>query len=295
MRLSHRPDALVRVAALVLGTILAGCTASPGSGSATSSSVAASPTRAESAPESTATTGAEPTAPAGLFSTDQITAIVSTDLVVRSAPGTGADSEIYPGTFDAPRSVFVVDGPAFADGYEWYLVDPLRNQGIDDVPQPGWVAAAGKDGEAWLGPDAFQCPAPAAADLINLEHQRAVACYGDSTLTVEGTLAGCQPSVMYGSQPWETQCRVVRLGFDVHATPDPMCFDCYEPALWIYFNGDVGLTDVADGAAIRVRGHFDDPSAQTCDEDDGFHDILKLRIHVCRMQFVATDAQVIGS
>jgi hypothetical protein len=106
------------------------------------------------------------------------------------------------------------------------------------------------------------------ADLFNLEHQRALACYGDSTLTVEGTLTGCQPSINYGSEPWETQCRMVRLGFDVDATPPP-CFDCFEPTLSVFFNGDIGLTDEPDGTAIRVQGHFDDPAAQTCVDDDG--------------------------
>jgi hypothetical protein len=276
----------VRIEVAMLALFVAGCAASPGSPTVVPSSLSASPSAAE--PSATASSG--PTGAAGMFSPDLIAAVVTTDLVVRSAPGTGADSKIYPGTLNAPRSVFVVDGPAFADGYEWYLVDPLRSQGIDEVPQPGWIAAAGKDGEAWLGPDPFQCPATAQAELIHLEPQRGVACYGDSTLTVVGTLAGCQPSVIYGSQQWVTQCRVVRLGFDVHATPDPNCFDCYEPGLWIVFNGDIGLAGIPDGAAITVRGHFDDASAQTCDENDGLHDILKLRIHACRMQFVATHA-----
>ena len=214
----------MRTVFVILAMILAGCTASPG-GTVVPSSPAGSPSSAESPPGPTAEVSSEPTASAGRFLPDQIAAVVTTDLVVRSAPGTGPDSEIYPGTFNAPRSVFIVAGPAFVDGYEWYLVDPLRSQGIDEVPQSGWVAAGGTDGEAWLGPDAFPCPAPEDADLIHLEQQRAVACYGDSILTVEGTLAGCQPSWTYGSEPWETQCQVVRLGFDVRATPDPNCFD----------------------------------------------------------------------
>lgn len=236
-----------------------------------------------------------PSAPAGRFAPDQIAAIVTTDLVVRSAPGTGADSEIYPGYYTAPMSVFVVDGPAFADGYEWYLVDAVRGQGIGAYPQPGWVAAAAQDGEPWLGPDPFHCPAPSAADLIHLEHQRALSCYGDGTLTVEGTLAGCQPSIAFGSEMWDTQCAVVRLGFDVRATPDPGCLDCFEPTLWVYFNGDIGLGEVPAGTSITVRGHFDDQTAQACTGDDGFHDDQRLRVHVCRMSFIGTDAEVISS
>lgn len=274
---------------IVTAVILAGCAAAP-------SSVTSLPSPSDTGvePTATATVEATPSGPGGMFAPDQIAAIVTTDLVVRSAPGIGDDSEIYPGYFTEPMTVYIVDGPAFANGYEWYLVDSVRGQGIGDDPQPGWVAAAGKDGEAWLATDSYRCPAPDVADLFNLEHQRALACYGDSTLAVEGTLTGCQPSINYGSEPWETECRMVRLGFDVDATPPP-CVDCFEPTLWIYFNGDIGLADEPPGTAIRVQGHFDDPAAQTCTQNDGLHEVLKLRVHVCRMSFVATRATVIGS
>jgi len=285
-------------ALIVACVILAGCRTAPGSAvpttSASPSSTGAEPTPTAS-PTTTATAEPTPSGLIGMFAPDEIAAIVTTDLVVRSAPGTGDDSEIYPGYYTEPMRVYVVDGPAFADGYEWYLVDAVRGQGIGEYPQPGWVAAATKDGEPWLAPDVYTCPTPEAADLLNLERQRALACYGDSALSVEGTLAGCQPTVSYGSALWESQCAVVRLGFDVLATPDPNCFDCFEPTLLVFFNGDIGLAGVAAGAEVRIRGHFDDPAAQWCTDDDGLHNDLKLGVYVCRMSFIGTDAEVIGS
>src|SRR6266545_1984875 len=166
-------------ALLAGGVILVGCAASYAGTTASSPSPSANVSV-----EPTRTPGTD-----GRFAPDQIAAVVTSDLVVRSTPGTGDESEIYPGRYDVPMAVFVIDGPVFADGYEWYLVEAVRGQTIGEYPQPGWVAAAG--------------------DLLNLEPQRALACYRDTTLTVEGTLTGCEPSVAYGSQAWATHCGLV--------------------------------------------------------------------------------------
>lgn len=277
---------------VLVGLILAGCQAS-GSASAESS---ASPFSTESWPLATvsstpvATSEATSSAAPGQFARDVIVVVVTTDLVVRSAPGTGSDSDIMSGRYNAPEALFIVDGPAHADGYEWYLVEVVRGQGIGDYPWPGWVAAAGKDGEPWLALDTRPCPSPTQADLISLERQRALACFGSSRLTVEGTLTGCEDAVALGSEPWDTQCTVVRRGFDVDATPPP-CFDCFEPTLWVFFDGDIGLEDLPMGAQVRVYGHFDDSAAQTCTRESGIHSTRTLQIHACRLSFVATSSE----
>jgi hypothetical protein len=278
---------------LVACVILAACQAAPGSGSAAasaSSSASESEAAASVSPTPVATAEPTPSGAVGSFVRDQIVAVVTTDLVVRSAPGTGSDSEIFPDRYDAPAAVYVVDGPSYADGYEWYLVEAVRGQGIGEYPWPGWVAAAGKDGEPWLGEDTYVCPPPSEADLLNMEFQRRLACYGGPSLTVEGTLVGCEAAVLYGSEPWETQCAVVRRGFDHAATPQP-CMDCYEPTLWVLFDGDIGLKGLQAGTQIRVQGHFDDPAAQTCSQDDGFHPTRTLQVHACRMSFVGTSGK----
>ena len=52
----------------------------------------------------------------------------------------------------------VLDGPVEASGYDWYLVD-VTSEPPEDVSYPfGWVAAAGKDGEAWIAPERHDCP-----------------------------------------------------------------------------------------------------------------------------------------
>ena len=281
---------------LVVCVLLVACRAADGSGSeAASASPSASGAEASAAPASptpSATAMPTPAGPVGLFARDQIVAVVTTDLVVRSAPGTGSDSEILPGRYNAPMTAFVVDGPSYADGYEWYLVEAVRGQAIGDYPWPGWAAAAGKDGEQWLGEDTYGCASPSEADLFNLEHQRALACYGDSSLTVEATLMGCEEAVAWGSDPWETQCALVRRGFDISATPPP-CMDCFEPTLLTFFDGDIGLVDRAPGTQVRVEGHFDDPAAQTCRPDNAIYGTRPLRVHLCRMSFVGTSGEVL--
>jgi len=227
-----------------------------------------------------------------MFAPDELVVVVTTDLVSRSAPGTGDDSEILPGDYDAPRAVFVVDGPAFANGYEWYLVEPVRvRDGLCDCPFTGWVAAAGKDGEAWLGPDTYTCAMPPLVELIDLEPQRALACYGSTPLTMEGTFGGCADSGA-SAVPWETFCLVYHSGVDVHATPDPGCVDvCRPPTLPIFFSGDIGAPYGHEGASVRVEGHFDDPAAQGCLSTSPKPPAPRLAIHYCRMTFVATSVE----
>ncbi|MGI8998360.1 MAG: Kelch repeat-containing protein [Candidatus Limnocylindria bacterium] len=77
--------------------------------------------------------------------------VVTNDLVLRSEPGTSAESEMYPDRLNAPTSVYVADGPIAADGYAWYYVVAFDENGT--VPALiGWAAAGGKDGEVWLDP-----------------------------------------------------------------------------------------------------------------------------------------------
>jgi Tol biopolymer transport system component len=65
-------------------------------------------------------------------------------LVVRSAPGTGDDSEVLePRLYQAMR-VRVLEGPVAASGYDWLRVRVGRIE--------GWVGVAGRDRVPWLRP-----------------------------------------------------------------------------------------------------------------------------------------------
>jgi hypothetical protein len=69
--------------------------------------------------------------------------VVATEpLVLRSAPGTGADSTILPGRLWPGMRFAVREGPVEASDYRWYrvLVGELN----------GWAAAGSREGEPWL-------------------------------------------------------------------------------------------------------------------------------------------------
>jgi hypothetical protein len=133
---------------------------------------------------------------------DMVAQVITTDLVVRSAPGVGPSSEILPERLDAmldsipaePQLVFLVDGPVTADGYEWYLVKPFTLNLCHDVctePPFGWVAAASRDGEPWIMPHTLDCPEPTVEDLMWLSDMTQLACYGTETLVIDGEAGEC--------------------------------------------------------------------------------------------------------
>jgi hypothetical protein len=65
-------------------------------------------------------------------------------LVIRTKPGTGADSAIFKTKLYPGQRVLALEGPVEASGYPWYRVR------LGDIE--GWTAAAGLDGETWLAP-----------------------------------------------------------------------------------------------------------------------------------------------
>lgn len=279
-----------RLVLLISCVLLAGCGSTPPEGTPLPST---SPSSAVPVQPTASIAGPSPTQRAvGRFAPDEIAAVVTTNLVVRSAPGTGSDSKINSLRLSAPASVYVVDGPVFAEGYEWYLVDPVAN-GIPEFngfPEPGWMAAASKNGEAWLGQDSYRCPAPRLVNLFELERQRALACYGSTPLTFEGTFGGCSSGIPPDWWPWKKACSVYRPGFDVDATPPPYP-EYVEPAVGIAFSADIGLPEW--GVPIRVDGHFDDPAAQSCVDDGPYPSAPpQLVVHKCRMTFVVTRVTV---
>jgi hypothetical protein len=158
---------------IVMAMLLGGCASaasSPPAETESSSSASAAPSAAQRASQEPSGTAAPSATAGGRNLIDQVVAVVTDDLVVRSRPGTGSDSEIYPARLNAPSSVYVIDGPEDADGYAWYLVDPVAPRciiGCDLAPQPGWVAAAGEDGERWLAeePEDPECPQPALEEI----------------------------------------------------------------------------------------------------------------------------------
>lgn len=218
---------------------------------------------------------------------DKLVAVVTDDLVVRSRPGTGSGSQIYPVRLNAPSIVYVIDGPENVDGYAWYLVDPLVLPcylGCEEQPQLGWVAAGGKNGERWLAeePENPGCPQPTLEDVSGAYPQLRLYCFGDQELTFDGVVGAGSIETPPG-WPWE---HIVALHEPGYRGPQAGCLDaCDIPLLTIAFDGERGVPPPL--SATRVRGHFDDAKAAGC-RPSGMEVDQRIDTHGCRMVFVVT-------
>ena len=195
---------------------------------------------------------------------DDVAQVVTTDLVMRSAPGGGDDSFIYPGALDAPTLLFVIDGPVTASDYDWYLVQPfvLASSERHEEWRTGWVAAGSREGEVWIAPATTSCPPSDFEGLTGLSFVAGLACFGDSPLTVEGSFEYCggtTPSIIGPYWLGSNFCWLRPLG----TGPDAPFAG---PRLVFHVPDDQPLETLgsAPGTAIRIVGHFDDPAAQDC-------------------------------
>lgn len=199
--------------------------------------------------------------------------VVVSDLNVREKPSTSAKSR-----GKAPKGGLFMfyDWPIEANGYTWYmgftLLTSVPNV-LPDLPTPietgydevlgGWLATGTED-TPYLVPLAPRCPTT--RDLLNVVGMTVferVSCFGSDSLTLEGTYGcgGCggeAPGIFEPSwlaSPLEFYgLRVPDLG------PDP----AFEAGpLSIHFPPGAS-TLPAEGARIRVIGHFSDDRSTTC-------------------------------
>ena len=166
--------------------------------------------------------------PAGTppITTDSVAAVVTNDLVVRTKPGTEVDSEILRRYLNAPQLLYVIGGPVTANGYEWYLVAPLFPDYLPhgEDPPSGWVAAGGKDGEAWIATSQLHCPRPNLHRIMELSELARLACFGDRELTLQGTSSGCFVADPVTVEPqWlsSSGCNLKPDGYDPQSVPAP--------------------------------------------------------------------------
>lgn len=135
-------------------------------------------------------------APSLSLGPDVIAEVVTTDLVMRTAPEVSPQSIIYPGRLGPGDRLYLVDGPVSADGFDWYLGSPYQarvNEEADAASQVwvrfGWVAAADKTGEAWIVPIDADCPADATVEtLADLPFEMRLACFGDEPMSLDGNV-----------------------------------------------------------------------------------------------------------
>ena len=183
--------------------------------------------------------------------------VVTTDLVMRSAPGTGPDSVIYTRSLSAPMLLYLLDGPVAADGYEWFRVVRFEEYFTDiglPGPNTGWVAGGGQDGEPWIAPWKGVCPEPNASELLTRSPIVALACFGDLELTLEGTVGDCSDAGV-GAPVFQRSCLLVPFGYQAQLPPG---FGFYLAT---------SISPVGRGEPVRVTGQHDHPAAPTCDDD----------------------------
>jgi hypothetical protein len=214
--------------------------------------------------------------------------VVTNDLVVRSAPGTGRDSEVY-GTIDLDYlggylPAFVLDGPVVADGYQWWLIVPhgFWMLGGGDWLWPGWVADGGQ-GDVWLEPTGLTChDAPANETEESLQ---SFVCLDDAELTLpEGMLQFCGDGA---GDPYPTAWPGFCSFQECYATPP----DCWEvgadpPNSTIVHFDSSPAPDEADNRRLLLTGHFDDPAAEDCAVEGD--PLSRLHVFRCRHHFVVT-------
>jgi hypothetical protein len=199
---------------------------------------------------------------------DIIAEVVTSDLVMRTAPGIVPESIVYPGRLGPGDRLYLVKGPVPADGYDWYLAAPYEARVNEEGDASstvwirfGWVAAADKTGESWIMPIEPECPTQATVDTLHeLNAVLRLACFGDVPVSLEGTVS-CQdlgPPIPVPTPDWLTwdACYInpsdaspydpfeagSRLGIPIHYPPD---------------------AERATGP-LAITGHFDDPRATQC-------------------------------
>ncbi len=251
--------------------------------SAPGASASSEPSAAPSAPAS-ASASAPPSAPASAdLAVDGLAIVLVTDLIVRSAPGVDpATSTILPDRLTTDDRLVVLDGPTDADGYAWYLVAPLGR--ADGTAGPfGWVAAASREGEAWVAGVAASCPATVdLASVLDLHAYERIVCFGNDSLTLDGPVVSCG----IADGPWQPEpswlSGMAGCGLSLDASSQQVLMLRIPPG---------GPSVPGPSGPLRVTGHFDDPAAATCtittsDPVSAPVPARELIVLMCRTEFV---------
>lgn len=299
-----------RGSVLILAVLLIGCSsAGPSSDGGESPASSASMTSSAGSPAAGASTGAiasvtpgsslTPTRPSGPIVVDAFAEVVADQLRMRVAPG--IDSEVLErqchglpiprcppailGRLALPTpstSVYVLDGPVTADGYDWYLVAEHRHGALvwDTI---GWVAAGDQE-DPWLVQREITCPNDPIelADVAYPPHSplEVMHCLGGRELTLRGYYVdlssrdGSEDDCMH--QPAWLDCSPI--GRILHLQP----FSAED--LPLHLHPDVDEPPERE-TWIEVTGQFDHPAAADCGGGD------PARVLGCRVAFVVTAAR----
>jgi hypothetical protein len=278
--------------------------------SPSSAAPSSSPARSSDAspsPSSIAVRTAAPSQPTTTIGPGDVVATLVPDVRVRSKPRVTDDSFKYDPLLPSGTKLYVLDGPVAGSGYDWFWVAPLAS---NELPL-GWVAAAGRDGEAWLGASDFDCP-KVPGDLRSvLALPRAVgpACFPRVPITFKARLFDCNCDATPGSD-WISPSWLFSFGgplmVDASAVRPSSAADdssysrrdlLLDPAgqapdplpVGRYVEGDEWTIP----PVVEVTGMFDHPAAATCTWES--HDPVAAEqlpldppVSLCRLEFAVT-------
>lgn len=245
-------------------------------------------------PVATATDPSDPQ-PSGL-AVGGMANVVADSVVVRTEPGRQSAFVIQPctghggpcpnlllGPNTEYQSVYLIDGPVQADGYEWYLAAVDAGVFVENV---GWVPAGDSVGP-WLVPYQPECPDEPIelADVTYSAISRAelLACVGGRELTLRGWLPE-PPETGAGNdvcEPIEGRESFCDFGY---AMLRPLEAEWAGDANHLPWIGDAaaGLSVPPRDAWVTIRGRFDHPASAEC------FDRTPYAVFLCRLDFVVT-------
>ena len=226
-------------------------------------------------------------------------AVTTTDgLRVRSLPLVDDTSQRYEPLLNSGTRLFVLDGPAFGSGYDWYKVIAPTISRADGGPMVGWIAVASKTGETWATGQALDCPRSdgpiAFGDLSRLTSgavaDGGVSCFGRSTITTTAAVK------VVCSGP---EARATSLA-NWLASPARMTIEMTDAGATISARAHPDLAgrtpcETPTDQRWLIEGHFDDADAATCATGSATDSIGAGAEYRCRTTFVVTALMPAGS
>jgi hypothetical protein len=208
---------------------------------------------------------------------DTVASVVVDNLRVRAEPGVAAPV-VTGGRLSAGTRVFIQAGPAQADGYDWFQVQPL------DVGPSGWVAAAARDATPWLRPGGLSCPQQplSGVELLTVRTLVGLACFKGGEVELRG-------DVSCGSGDAD-----IRFSGPAWLLPERACEISIGAESMLFVHAGLPELDIGFKAPAAVIGHWDDPGARKCVRIAGLETDLTTTVTACRSLFVATQVKPTG-
>ena len=208
---------------------------------------------------------------------DTVASVVVDNLRVRAEPGVAAP--VVPGgRLSAGTRVLIQAGPAQADGYDWFQVQPL------DAAPGGWVAAAARDGSPWLAPGGLSCPEQplSGVELLTVRTLAGLACFKGKEVEMRGdvTCVSSDVDIHFSGPAW--------------LLPERACEISIGAESMLFFHAGLPELDRGFNGPAAVIGHWDDPAARECVRIAGPETDLTTTVTACRSLFVATQVKPTG-